>query len=363
MEMYIKLNLQLFASDEKTEKPTPKKLSDARKKGQVFKSREMNSVVVLAALFATFKIYSKDAIDILKTFTRTILENFVLEPNALTQSDIRKLILTTMMVFARVVVPFLAVAFIVGLIVNYAQVGFLFTFEPLKPKLNRINPLEGIKRILSIKSVVELVKSNLKIFLVGYIAFNYARGKVSELHKLYDMDIANGAMFIGSITMGMVIRTVGTLLILAILDYAYQKWEYHKNLKMTKQEIKEEHKQVDGDPKIKAKIKEKQRQIAMSRMMQDVPKADVIITNPTHFAVAIKYDKSVCEAPYVLAKGQDLVAQKIKEIAKENSVPMVENRPLARGLFKAADIGQVIPEDLYYAVAEVLAYVYSLKQQ
>ncbi|WDV47710.1 flagellar biosynthesis protein FlhB [Clostridiaceae bacterium M8S5] len=363
MENLIKLNLQLFSSDEKTEKPTPKKLDDSRKKGQVFKSRELNSVVVLMTLFVTLKIYSKTLGDTLHRFTKLIFENYMLEKNALAVSDIRKLFLMMMNVFVRAVGPFLAVAFIVGLTANYLQVGFLFTFEPLKPKLSRINPLEGFKRILSVKSVVELIKANIKIFLVGYIAYIYVKGQIQNIYKLYDMSVSNIARYISSMTFGLVTRVVGILLVLAILDYVYQKWDYHKNLKMTKQEVKEEYKQMEGDPKIKSKIKEKQRQIAMSRMMQEVPKADVIITNPTHFAIAIKYDKTMYDAPYVIAKGQDLVAQKIKEIASKNDVPLVENKPLARGLYKAVEIGQIIPEDLYYAVAEVLAYVYSLKQQ
>lgn len=363
MKKVLNLNLQLFASEEKTEKPTPKKLSDARKKGQVFKSRELNSVVILAVLFVTLNMYSKSIGDILQRFSKLIFEDYILEKNALAVDDIRKLFLMVIMVVGRTVGPLLAVAFIMGLIVNYLQVGFLFTFEPLKPKLSRINPLEGFKRILSVKSIVELIKANVKIFLVGYVVFKYVKGEIVNLYKICDMSINNIINYIGSITFGLAIRAVGILLILAVLDYIYQKWDYHKNLKMTKQEIKEENKQMEGNPQIKSKIKEKQRQIAMRRMMQDVPKADVIITNPTHFAIAIKYDKTMYDAPYVLAKGKDLVAQKIKEIAGDNSVPLVENKPLARSLYKSVEIGQIIPEDLYHAVAEVLAYVYSLKQQ
>ncbi|WP_066507355.1 flagellar biosynthesis protein FlhB [Abyssisolibacter fermentans] len=363
MEKVLNLNLQLFASEEKTEKPTPKKLSDARKKGQVFKSRELNSVVILAVLFVTLNMCSKSIGDILQRFSKLIFEDYILEKNALAVDDIRKLFLMVIMVIGRTVGPLLAVAFIMGLIVNYLQVGFLFTFEPLKPKLSRINPLEGFKRILSVKSIVELIKANVKIFLVGYVVFKYVKGEIVNLYKICDMSINNIINYIGSITFGLAIRAVGVLLILAVLDYIYQKWDYHKNLKMTKQEIKEENKQMEGNPQIKSKIKEKQRQIAMRRMMQDVPKADVIITNPTHFAIAIKYDKTMYDAPYVLAKGKDLVAQKIKEVAGDNSIPLVENRPLARSLYKSVEIGQIIPEDLYHAVAEVLAYVYSLKQQ
>lgn len=358
----IKINLQLFAEGEKTEKPTPKKRKDAREKGQVVKSRELNSALLIFLCFLILGITGNNIYKTLSTFSTDILSNEVVTRNIFTIHELQIFFMKVFSTLFKAIAPILITSFMVGLIVNYLQVGFLFSKDAIKIKLNRINPIEGFKRILSLKSLVELIKSLLKIFLVGYISFSYIKKEVIiNIFKLYDMSLNNIIKFIWSIIYSLVIRISLILIIIGALDYLYQKWDFERNLKMTKQEIKEESKQSEGDPLIKSKIKEKQRQMAMSRMMAEVPKADVIITNPTHFAVALFYDKNKYDAPIVIAKGVDLIAQNIKRIGNEKDIPIVENKPLARSLYNSVEIGQIIPEELFQAVAEVLAYVYSLR--
>jgi flagellar biosynthetic protein FlhB len=253
------------------------------------------------------------------------------------------------------------VALLAALIVNYAQVGILFTMETLKIKGDRINPLSGFKRIFSLRSAVELVKSIIKILIVGWVAYSYLKSKTDDVLKLIDTDLMDVLFFIGDAAFTVALRICMAMIILGFADYLYQRFDYEKSLKMTKQEVKEEYKQMEGNPEIKSKIKQKQRQISLKRMMQDIPKADVVITNPTHFAVALKYDAEKAAAPIVVAKGQDYIALRIKQIAAENRVQIVENKPLARTLYSTVDIGQAIPPDLYQAVAEILAFVYNLK--
>jgi flagellar biosynthetic protein FlhB len=272
-----------------------------------------------------------------------------------------KLYLQVGIAFLKIILPIFAVAFLTGLITGYSQVGFLFTTKTLQIKLNRLNPLSGLKRIFSVRSLTELIKSIFKIVVVGIIGFSYLKGEVVNMLKTMDMDVVSIAAYIGVTATNVAIRMCIALLVLGVLDYGYQWWEYEKNIRMTKQEIKEEYKQTEGNPEIKSKIKQKQRQISLRRMMQSVPEADVVITNPTHYAVAIKYDIKISDAPVVLAKGQDYMALKIKEKAKENGIEIVENKSLARALYSTVEIGEKIPPDLYQAVAEVLAFVYGLK--
>jgi flagellar biosynthetic protein FlhB len=231
------------------------------------------------------------------------------------------------------------------------------------PNLNKLNPLEGFKRLFSKTAFVELVKSIFKIGIIGYVIYDYLKGNIEVVPELLNMNIESSAVFIGNTIINIGIRAAAVLLILSIFDYAYQIWDYEKSIRMSKQEIRDEYKEIEGNPQIKSKIKEKQRQLALRRMMAEVPNADVIITNPTHFAVAVRYDANASDAPQVIAKGKDLIAQKIKETAKENKVPIVENKPLAQALYKSVEIGENIPSELYKAVAEVLAYVYSLRDR
>jgi len=361
VQLLVKINLQYFADEEKTEKATPKKRREAREKGQVFQSKEVNSAIILILSFFALKLFGGYIIEKLLNFITVIYDNYILDTDLFTIQGANLLMLRCISFIAILIGPVVMVIFLTGLTVNFAQVGFLFTTKTLEFKLSKLNPIEGFKRIFSKKSIVELLKSFLKIFVIGYVVYSYVQKQMDVIFNVIDMNTESIVTNIGGLVVGIGLRAGGILIVLSVFDYAYQWWDHEKNLKMSKQEIKEEYKQTEGDPLIKSKIKEKQRQIAMRRMMQDVPKADVIITNPTHYAIALKYDKDKFAAPYIIAKGKDLVAQNIKKIASENDVPMVENKPLAQMLYKNVEIGEVIPEELYQAVAEVLAYVYSLK--
>lgn len=355
------INLQLF-SGEKTEEATPKKKRDAREKGQVFQSKEINTAIVLMAIFFGLKVFGNYMFNSLLGFTNTIYTNYLFEDSLFTIEGITLIFYQIVITTAMVIIPITAIALVSGLALSYAQVGFLFTTKTLEVKFSKLNPVEGFKKLFSKKSVVELIKSIIKIFIVGYVIYTYAMGQIVNIINLPDLNIASIVAFTGDTVVSISLRAGLILLVMAFFDYLYQRWSHNKELKMSKQEVKEEHKQSDGDPQVKSKIKEKQRQMAMSRMMSEVPQADVIITNPTHFAVAIKYDREISDAPFVLAKGQDLIAQNIKKVASENDVAIVENKELARTLYASVEIGSVIPEELYQAVAEVLAYVYDLNK-
>lgn len=361
--MEYKINLQLFSEGEKTEEPSAKKRRDAREEGQILQSKEINTVIILFSCFFALKIFGSVMTRELSKLMINMFDILVdpelfLDPNNFMINSLNLLMILTV-----VIGPLLMVAFFSSLIVNYAQVGFLFTTKTLKIKLNRLNPIEGFKKMFSKKSIVELVKSILKIILVAYVAYNYVISQMTRIIKYPDMETFSFFINFADLIFKIVLRILGVLLLLSFMDYFFQWREHEKNLKMSKQELKEEYKQTEGDPVVKGKIKQKQREMAMSRMMQDVPSADVIITNPTHYAVAIKYDREKFDAPYLVAKGVDLIAENIKNVAKENNVPIIENKTLARGIYASIDIDDAIPEELYEAVAEVLAYVYNLKNE
>ncbi|KNY28365.1 flagellar biosynthesis protein FlhB [Pseudobacteroides cellulosolvens] len=359
---YIPVNLQLFAGgDDKTEKATPKRRQDARKKGQVLQSKEITSAFVLLFIFVGLRLLGGYMYNEIVYFTKVVLTEYVKVPDLYTINGISKLFILSFIELMKISGPILAIALITGLIAEYAQVGFLFTFENLGFKFSRINPLSGLKRIFSLRSVVELIKSIIKLVIVGFIAYSYIKSEAGNLLILMDLDAIGVAAYIASTVINISIRICIALIFIGAVDYIYQWYEFEKSLKMSKQEIKEEFKQTEGNPEIKSKIRQKQRQISMRRMLNDVPSADVVITNPTHFAVAIKYDANVSPAPKVIAKGQDYMAQRIKEVAKENKVEIVENKPLARSLYDSVEVGQEIPEELYQAVAEILAFVYGIK--
>lgn len=358
----IELNYQIFAGGgDKTEKATPKKKSDARKKGQVFQSREMSAALVLIIMIVTIKALGSNMYGQLTTYMKNAFVDYLKVTNVIDINAVLKLYIDALIVLAKTVLPLLLVAAFSAAIVGYAQVGVLFTFETLKFKGNRINPLSGFKRIFSMRSLVELLKSIIKIVIVSWVAYSYLKSKTNEVLALMDADLPSILAFIGDATFNVAIKISFAMVILGFADYLYQRFDYEKNLRMTKQEVKDEYKQTEGNPEIKGKIKQKQRQMSMRRMMQEIPKADVVITNPTHFAVAIKYDLEKASAPFVVAKGQDYIALRIKQIAADNKVEIVENKPLARTLFSTVDIGETIPPELYQAVAEILAFVYKIK--
>ncbi|MFC7784354.1 MULTISPECIES: flagellar biosynthesis protein FlhB [unclassified Rossellomorea] len=357
---WLTLDLQFF-SGEKTEKATPKKRDDARKKGQTAKSQDVNTAIILLAVFL-FLTFSASYIGniVFDLFNQTFQEYMLME---LTENTVQVITMDIMKELALLLGPIMLVALLAGLFSNYIQVGVMFTTKPLEPKLEKIDPIKGFKRIFSLRAIVELLKSILKISFVGAITFVILWMNIDQVLSLSFKSVGDSLATMASLTVQMGIAASLALLFLSLFDFLYQKYDFEKNIRMSKQDLKDEHKNIEGDPLIKSKIKQRQREMAMRRMMQEVPEADVVITNPTHFAIALKYDENKMDAPYVVAKGVDYLAQKIKYIANENDVVMVENRPLARSLYDSAEIGDAVPEEFFKAVAEILAYVYRIKNQ
>ncbi len=362
MDFNFRIDLQLF-SEEKTEQATPKKKKETREKGNVLQSKEVNSAFVLLAIFIIINAFATFIGITLRNITGYIYEEYLSQDFMFTIKNIQPLLINGAVNSLIIIAPIALTSLIIGVGSSYLQVGFLFTTKPLAIDIKKLNPIEGFKRMFSMKSVVELLKSLLRILIIGYVSYGYVKDQFYTILGTTGMDIELILKSILEMSIDIGIRAGIILVVLAALDYFYQKYEYNKNLKMSKQEIKEEYKQTEGNPQIKSKIKEKQRQMSMQRMMQDVPKADVIITNPTHFAIGIKYNPEEFDAPKVIAKGQDLIAQNIKKIAKENNIPIVENKPLARTLYGSVEVGQFVPPELYQAVAEVLAYVYRINNK
>jgi len=345
---------------EKTEEATPKRREDSRRKGQVARSSELSSIAILAAGLLALSSLGPYMYTELSIFMVDALTNGIhTEVNAL---GLRASIATWALGYARIVGPMVVLLLVAALGVNYAQVGVLFTLEPLTPKAQRLSPFSGIKRIFSSKGLVELAKGLFKIGAVAYVTYLTIDGNMSDFISYMDMSVGQIFSLCGSIILKLTFRIVLMLLVMAVLDYAFQRWDYEKSLRMTKQEIKQEFKQQEGDPLVRSRVRNLQREMSQKRMMDDVATADVVVTNPTHVAIALKYDMDEMAAPRVVAKGQRLVAQRIKELAREAGVPLVENKPLARALFKAVHIGGDIPEDLFKAVAQVLAFVFQLKR-
>lgn len=357
---FIPVDLQFF-SGEKTEKATPKKRQEARKKGQVAKSSDVNTALMLLFFFIFLWLIGGFIGNKTYLFLQYMLQEFLLFN--LTAENVHSLFLAITTQAVIIAAPIMLITMVAALVSNYMQVGFLYAPEAIQMKLSKLNPIEGFKRIYSVRALVELIKSLLKICLVGIVAFTILWQSVDQILFLGLIPVTDSLVFISNLSIKMGLAVAILLIFLAGLDYMYQRYDFEKNIRMSKQDIKDEYKKTEGDPLIKSKIKQKQKQMAMQRMMQEVPKADVVITNPTHFAVALKYDGDKMDAPVVIAKGVDFIAQKIKGIAKHNEIITVENRPLARALYNQTEIGDEVPEELFKAVAEVLAYVYRLKNK
>lgn len=356
------IDLQLFAEDEKTEKATPRKRKKAREEGQVLQSREINTSLTLLAAFVLLFLLSGYIGSSMRLVSHQLFDEQLLNEDLYNITNIQ---LLSMHVILRIMLIFLPLALtvlVIGVICSYLQVGFLITPKPIQPKLSKLDPVKGLKKLFSLEKVIELFKSLIKIFMIGYVVYRYVVGQLETIFSMMAMEIDQIILITSRITLNIGLRAGLILVLLAVIDYFYQRYEYEKKLKMSKQEVKDEYKQIEGDPKIKSKIRQKQMQISMRRMMQEIPKADVIITNPTHYAVAIQYSPETYSAPLVLAKGQNLVAQNIKKQAALYDIPTVENIYLARTLYETVEIGQVIPPELYEAVAEVLAYVYQMNK-
>ncbi len=362
-------DLQWFAQDgeggEKTEPATQKKLDDARKEGKVAKSKELTSAFMLIALFLILKIFISyiggNLVNIFSIVYNRI-DGYV-NPGELGFTSQAVSAFTTQMLIQILlsVWPFFLIGVVIAILVSVVQVGWKVSAKPMEPKLSKFNPINGFKRIFSKESLFNLVMAIVKIVLIALIAYFSVKDKVNELFILYEISLNQAISLVGEFILDTGLKISLVYLIVGLTDFIYQKHKFSEDMKMTKQEVKDEYKNTEGDPQIKGRQRRKMQEASQRRMMQDVPKADVVITNPTHFAVALKYDAETAKAPVLLAKGEDYIALKIKEVAKENHVEIVENKPLARMIYHNVDIGAEIPPELYQAVAEVLATVYRMK--
>ena len=364
--LIVEYNLQWFASNgeggEKTEPATDKKLKDAREEGKVAKSKELTAAFDLIILFLVLKIfisYVGGSLLNIFDFVYSSMPEFVkINEAKLTTFAISSYLFNIILKWILIVVPFFLLGVVITILISVFQVGWKISTKPMKPKLEKFNPINGFKRIFSKNSLFELVKSIVKIGVIAYVAYSSVINNRNDLFLLYDIPLNQAITLIGSIIINTGLKISLVYLVVGFADYAYQKHKFNEDMKMTKQEVKDEYKNSEGDPQIKGKQKQRMREASQRRMMQDVPKADVVITNPTHLAIALKYDAEVSEAPVVVAKGEDYVALKIKEVAQENNIAIVENKPLARMLFSNVDIGAEIPPELYQSVAEILAMIY-----
>lgn len=364
-------DLQWFAKDgpggEKTEPATEKKLREAREDGKVSKSKELVFAFDLIVFFLLLKIFVSflgDGFE--ETFRYTYGSMGTLakqSAGSFSEGEASTFISSILLEILKLMLPFLVFGFVVTVLVNILQVGWKVTGKPLKPKPDKFNPINGMKRIISKDSIFELVKSIIKIALIIYVAYTAIKDDAQKIFVLYDMPLNQALAFCGSVIINAGLKISIVYLVVGLADFIYQKYRFKEDMKMTKQEVKDEYKNTEGNPEIKGCQRQRMREASRQRMMQDVPKADVVITNPTHLAVAIKYDAEKAKAPVVLAKGEDYLAQKIREKAKENGIEIVENKPLARMLYANVEIGEEIPPELYQAVAEILAMVYNMKNK
>lgn len=364
-------SLQFFAKDgpggEKTEEPTAKKLSDARNEGQVAKGKDLTPAVMLLVLFMVLRFtvgnmgegfiecFNKNYTQIGDLFTSTHGEYNMQYTIALIQSAALDML--------KLLIPFFGVGFIIAIVIELAQVKWKPTSKPLQPKLSKFNPINGIKRMFSVRTLVSLIKQIVILVVIFIVVYNKLKSRMSDIYMLYDIPLISAIMLLGDIIfdIGTVICVIYT--IIGIADYVFEKRKFRKDMMMTKQEVKDEWKNTEGNPEVKNKIRQKMSEASRRRMMQAVPEADVVITNPTHFAVALKYEQNKGKAPVVVAKGEDYLAAKIKEAARENNIEIVENKPLARMLYYNVELDEEIPPELYQAVAEVLAFVYNIKNK
>lgn len=367
--LILQYNLQWFAKDgpggEKTEPATAKKLKEAREDGKVAKSKELTAAFDLLVLFLVLKIFVAmvgngflNVFDyVYKLIPDFLSMNAVdVSPQAITGFSTEIFVQMLMISW-----PFFLFGFAITLIISIIQVGWKVSAKPMKPKMDRFNPINGFKRIISKDSVFELFKSILKIAIIIYIAYTSIKGEADDIFILYDIPLGQAIALCGDVIINAGLKISIVYFVVGIADFLYQKYRFNEEMKMTKQEVKDEYKNTEGNPEIKGRQRQRMREASRRRMMQDVPKADVVITNPTHLAVAIKYEPEVNRAPIVLAKGEDYLAQKIRELAKENHVEIVENKPLARMLYANVEVGGEIPPELYQAVAEILAMVYNMR--
>lgn len=347
--------------ENKTEEATPKRLRDAKKRGQIAKSADLNAAVSFFAftlLISTLGTYVLN--NSLKLMRSSLSRSFNLE---MAVSTLRVIFFKNIVQYFLLFLPFALVAMVVGVVINLVQVGFLFTTDPLKPDIKKLNPIEGFKNIFSKKSLFTLVKNMLKLGLVLYMTYKNLIGSMDQLLSSGNIGTEKLFYFLLDFVKTLSFNIAIVMLALAIVDYVFQRRDHKKNLRMSKQEIKDEYKEMEGNPELKSARRQRQRELAMGRMMESVGEATVVITNPTHIAVVIRYDGERDQAPLVTAKGAGHIAEKIKEKAKENKIPIIENKPLARTMYKKVEIGDYVPMDLYKAIAEILAIVYQMRER
>lgn len=361
--LLLSYNLQFFADDgDKTEEPTAKKIEDSRKEGQVAKSKELTSAFSLLALFLCLKFFigflGSRFIELFDTFWG---EMGIYAKSEFSTVTVWQICLEAIVSMLLICAPFMLVALLVAFLTQRMQIKWMVTTKPLQPKFNKLNPVNGFKRIFSMRALFDLGFSLLKIVLFGAIAFSYVKDHMKILLTLYDLTLQDALSNLLTMVYELGIRISAVYIVLSFADLMYQRYKHKKELKMTKQEVKDEYKNQEGDPKVKSQQKQRMLQASRRRMMESVPQADVVITNPTHFAVALKYDNTVSMAPVVVAKGADYMAQKIKDIAKEYDIICYEDVPTARMLYYNVEVGDEIPRELFEAVATALAYVYEIK--
>ncbi len=325
---------------------------------------ELSSSFILLIGFSMIALYGPRMFDALGKYMKWMFSPTVLIGlSDLTLTNVGYIFLDMIVFCIKVLAPVVGVIAVVAVAVNYLQVGMLVSFEAIKPNFSKIDPIKGFSRFFSLRSFTELVKSLAKIGIIGYICFSSIRNAIPEFVQMQHMDIPQAMVLFAKTTMWLVFKIALLLIFIAILDYVYQKFDYEKSMRMTKQEVKDEYKQREGDPLIRRRIRERQREIAMRRMMAAVPNADVVITNPVELAIALEYDADEMHAPKIVAKGGGVVAERIKQIARDNKVPIIEDKPLAQSLFRLADVGEFVPPQLFKAVAEILAYVYRISKK
>lgn len=348
-------------SGEKTEQPTSKKLSESKKKGQVAKSQDLNASIILLVSAILMVIFADRSVQKICEFLYVSYTDYI--HYSLNERNVQSLFGIYIYNFFRVTGIAFGVIMVMGVTANLIQSGFIFSLEPLKPNLNKLNPIEGFKNLFSKRTAFNLIKTLLKFILIGVVAFGFIKDNIDKIFSVSGIGVFALFGFVKETIFQLIIRVIAVMLILGIIDFIFQKYDHKKRLRMTKHEVKEEWKQSEGDPMIRSMRKQKQRQMSMNRMMAEVSDASVVITNPTHLAIALRYEENVDEIPIVIGKGADHIAGKIREIAKESDIPIIENKPLAQVLYKQVDIGEEVPPSLYQAVAEILAVVMRIKKK
>ena len=347
---------------ERTEAPTSRRREEARREGNVAISREVGTFFVILGGLIVLSMAGMWMVKGMSEFMKGSFSLAYFSKGGFDVAEIERLFKIASYRLFIVLLPVLVIP-VFGIMAFIIQNGLIFTAKPLTPDISKIDPIAGLRKLFSITSLAELFKSILKVSILGYVVVGAVIKEWDHLPLLFDMDVVSSMAYMGKVTIKIMIRTVWVLAVIALLDYAFQRWSHERSLRMTREEVKEEMKETEGDPMVRARIRSIQRTLARQRMMQEVPNSDVVVTNPVHIAVALKYDREEAEAPVVVAKGKGLVAEKIKEIARKHGVPVVENKPLAQSLFKLVEVGMEIPVSLYKAVAELLAYVYRLNSK